>query len=124
MARYFKLGKKALGGVFFDSITRLKVTSAHSDKNPAVLEKGFSGRLKTAIDNGHIVEVGAASVEVQAPAPEKAKTLTKMNDEELLAYLKDGFEVDAKGEAEFKSLSKKEKINYIRKAEAEAEAED
>lgn len=131
--RYFVLGKKA--SIFFDPVTRLKVTSTDTSK-PDETEAPLSKRIKMALEAGHIKQLEGPTdapqtenteedekskeLTVEALKTVKAKDLGKAHSaEEFMAFYKENYEVSEEDEKAFAKMNKTEKAKFLQDAEAE-----
>lgn len=131
--RYFILGPKA--SIFYCPKTTLKVLSTDKE-NPDVLEGVDSAAIKIALSNNHIQEIDApvpaSTGKAKAPADdededdeeeeeeddatgteETEESLSKMDDDQLLAYYEKNFEATAKDVKKFKALDKAAKVKFL-----------
>lgn len=127
--RYFVLvvdpdpKKKDMGpSIFYDASSGLKVTSK-DEANPDPKE-GFEGllnkKIQAAIKNAHIKEVIAGKTKGKErdtsktpPAPPATPDLSAMDDEQLLAYYKENWEVKKKDEEKFLAMSAEAKREFL-----------
>jgi hypothetical protein len=137
--RYFVLGKKA--SVFFDPVTRLKVTSTDTSK-PDETDAPLSKRVKMALEAGHIKSLDGPTdapetdtsedkddtpkeLTVEALKSVKAKDLAKAHSgEEFMTFYKENYEVSEEDEKAFEKMNKTAKAKFLQDAEEEGEDDE
>jgi hypothetical protein len=126
MKKYFILNvdsdpkKRDMGpSIFYDPGADLKIIS--KDPNNPDPKEGYEGlmtkKIQSAIKNGHIREITAKTKSTKgtapAAAPDAPTDLEAMNDEQLLAYYREGWDVKKKDEEAFLKMSTEEKRTFL-----------
>ena len=122
---YYKLGKGA--SIFYCSASKVKIIGNQ------VIEldsKKVTKKIKVAERNGHIVVVeksafdnfvkGGSEIDTKEQS-ERAISLSKMNQEQLIKYYEDNYELEEGDLDAFKALKKKEMVAKLEELEEEAE---
>ena len=127
MAKYVKLGEQARS--FSDAYSEFTISGKHVKELSTEQQKSIA--IQRALTTGHLVqateqefldweeelEIINAGGKVPEKKTGKAKKLTDMTKDELLAFYKETYEVDDDQEADFIALNKAERLAFLQDLE-------
>lgn len=121
-SKFVKLGKGA--SIFYCPVTKVKALPG----NPVEVKKR-SKKIDVAISNGHLTEItkeefekilsGEATDKGNDNSNDTQKPIQKMNNEELIKFYEDTYEVSEEDIEAFKALKKAEKVKFLEDLEEE-----
>ena len=116
-SKFVKLGKGA--SIFYCPVSKVKVLPTA----PAEVKKD-SKKTTVAINHGHLVEITKEEFDkilngTSEPEPLDTKPLSKMNNDELLKFYEDTYEVEEEDLEAFKVMKKAERVKFLEGLEEE-----